>query len=161
MQTQEAQISSYTEQCQIHFSHLHILRDFQGQRPVLISVQACDLFHLSRSLYNYQAFWILRNQWVEKSYTFSQKQLSNHSTISKLPFFSLQNPTQLVIVMKLSFPILLLQLDNFFPDSMFAFHMVSLKFPFLPVCFPNTETLATFSFLSNSIYIHTEFLCPS
>lgn len=34
------------------------------QWTVLNSVQACKLFYLSRSLYNYAAFWIPRNQWV-------------------------------------------------------------------------------------------------
>lgn len=46
------------------------------------------LFICPRILYNYPAIWILRNQWAEKTYTFSGKRLSSHTSTSKKELFS-------------------------------------------------------------------------
>lgn len=128
-----------------------ILHNFQRQWPVFTSVQACNPFTCSRTLHSYPAFWILRNQWIEKAYNFSGKQLSNHSMNPKKEIFSGKPDTTehcyKIICLFYNFtfysnfyPILLLQLDNFFSNWMFAFHSMLIKLLITPVSFFNTGT---------------------
>lgn len=90
IQNQETQNSFYTEQCQIHFFPLFRFSTISRDNNQYLFQFRHVIFFLicPRTLYNYPPFWILRNQWAEKAYTFSGKQLCSHSTTSRKEMFS-------------------------------------------------------------------------
>lgn len=95
-----------------------------------------------------------------KSHIYSMENSS--PTIQQPPNYHFLTPAKQNTVTKLSFAfsVLLLQLDNFFPNSIFAFHNESLKFPFFTGVFFQHRNIDDI-FLSVKQYLHVHWIPSS